>query len=159
MTKKLQDFLDLQESEEQIVENNEQEPYIDYDENRDLALVEKIDRALPSVSGLQSHDVDLDRLASKALTFFEDLSDRGMNMPDAHAGKVFEVAANLLRLVMEAKNSKTEKKLKMVELQLKKARLDMDSAKNGKPNDDDGQEIHVYDRNALLKTLNSPSNQ
>lgn len=160
MTKKLEDFLNLQELEEDptIEDNSESEDYIEYDENRDLALVEKIDRALPSVSGLQSHDVDLDKIAARALTFFEDLSDRGMNMHDAHAGKVFEVASNLLRLVMEAKNSKAEKKLKMIELQLKKAKLDADNLKNKKSDDEDeGKEIHIYDRNVLLRTLHNPS--
>jgi hypothetical protein len=50
--------------------------------------------------------------------------DLGFNVDDRNAGKIFEVAAQLLKTAVDAKTAKIDKKLKMVELQLRKARMD-----------------------------------
>ena len=74
----------------------------------------------------------------------------GMNMTDMAAGSVFNNAANMLKIALEAKDSKTTAKLKQVELMLKKARLD-----KMKGNDAESTDINatVLDRNDLLKIL------
>jgi hypothetical protein len=50
--------------------------------------------------------------------------DLGFNVDTRFAGEIFSVASNMLGHAVSAKTAKINKKLRMVELQLKKARLD-----------------------------------
>jgi hypothetical protein len=68
------------------------------------------------------------------------------------AGPVFGSATQMLKVALDARDSKVNRKLKQVDMMIKKANLDhrKDTAKGG-----DAQEIqpNVYDRNELLKML------
>lgn len=115
-----------------------------------VTATEKVDHALATVSGLSEHDNDMDDVAKRALQSYEDLCDLGMNVADAHAPRIFEVASSMLKTALEAKDAKSARKLKTIELQLKKAKLDQDEKfKKGElnPGDDSGAE---FDRNELL---------
>ena len=90
----------------------------------ELTTLEKIDLALPKVDDLSKHDQEMDDISTKAITAFNDLIVLGGNVPDVHAGKIFEVAGQMLKTALDARNAKTERKIKVVELQLKKAKLD-----------------------------------
>jgi hypothetical protein len=73
-----------------------------------------------------------------------------------HAGKIYEVAGQMLKTALDAKNSKADKKLKMIELQLKKVRseqIDIDQG-NGVIHANGGE----FDRNELLKYIISDKN-
>lgn len=157
MTKKLSELFDLPElSGEETITPNEALRTIE--ENRDViaqvdAAIDKIDTALPMVKDLSSTDAELDELADLAKNKFEDLMDLGMNMDPRFAGVVLQSAGTLLGHAITAKTAKIDKKLKMVQLQLQKARLDHQISKEnpeGKPVD--GQGI-VLDRNALLDQI------
>lgn len=159
MTKKLEELLELPEVEE--VMNKVQEPKVDEvkkpdtsNMTRSIADFDKISAALPMVKGLgELADKELDELADKAKSVHEDLMDLGMNVESRYAGRVFEVAVNSLKNAIDAKSAKLDKKLKMVELQLKKQSLDI---KQGDQADTVDAEGIVMDRNALLdKILNS----
>ena len=118
-----------------------------------LSTADKIDYALPAVVGLEAHDHELDDIATKALSTFNDLLSLGSNVPDMHAGKIFEVAGQMLKTAMEAKNAKADKKLKMIELQLKKARteqIDFEQGNGIRRRDESGLS---FDRNELLKMI------
>ena len=71
-------------------------------------------------------DKELTEVADKAMEAYEDLMDLGMNVESRYSGRVFEVAGNMLRTNLDAKVAKLDKKLKMVELQLKKEKMDKD---------------------------------
>lgn len=117
-----------------------------------LSTAEKVDFALPTVVGLDAHDDDMDSIATKAIRTFEDLISLGSNVPDMHAGKIYEVAGQMLKTALEAKNAKADKKLRMIELQLKKVRaeqIDLDQG-NGERRSATGVE---FDRNDLLKHI------
>ena len=117
-----------------------------------LSTAEKVDFALPTVVGLDAHDDDMDSIAAKAVRTFEDLISLGSNVPDMHAGKIYEVAGQMLKTALEAKNAKADKKLRMIELQLKKVRaeqIDLDQG-NGERRSASGVE---FDRNDLLKHI------
>jgi len=108
---------------------------------------------LPMVRDLTATDQELDELASLAKDRFQDLMDLGMNMDPRFAGVVLQSASTLLGHAITAKTAKIDKKLKMVQLQLQKARLDHQINKEnpeGKPVE--GQGI-VLDRNALLEQI------
>jgi len=119
---------------------------------RSIAEFDKISAALPMVKGLgELADKELDDLAEKAKQSYEDLMDLGMNVESRYAGRVFETASNMLKNAIEAKSQKLDKKLKMVELQLKKQNLDQ---KAGEQTDTiDGEGYVVMDRNSILDRI------
>ena len=119
-----------------------------------LTLAEKIDRALPQVTGLDAEDVDMDTYSTEAMKSYKDLMDLGMNVEVRHSGKLFEVASSMLKNAVEAKNAKLEKKLRMVELQLKKQRIDQLSRGEGSSVDIvEGEGYVIGERNQLLKQI------
>jgi len=78
--------------------------------------------------------------------------DLGMNVESRYSGRVFEVAGGMLKTSLDAKVAKLDKKLKMVELQLKKEKMDRDSS--GQDSDIvNGEGYVVTDRNSLLERL------
>lgn len=86
--------------------------------------IDKIDTALPQVRGLESSDKEMDDLAELATSSYKDLMDLGMQVDSRFASDIFSVASNMLGHAITAKTAKLDKKLKMVDLQLKKMRLD-----------------------------------
>jgi hypothetical protein len=121
---------------------------------RNIAEFDKISAALPQVSGLGDiGDRELDALAQRATDAYDDLMDLGMNVEARYSGRIFEVAGGMLKNAIDAKSAKLDKKLKMIELQLKKQALDQKSNP-----DEGGIPIHgagviVSDRNSLLEKL------
>jgi hypothetical protein len=81
--------------------------------------------------------------------------DLGMNVDSRYASEIFNVASQMLGHAITAKNAKINKKLKIIELQLKKAKLDIDS---GSDNNLPTAEGHILDRNELLNRLLNKSN-
>jgi uncharacterized protein YacL (UPF0231 family) len=156
MTRKLEEILNLPESKK-IVKQDEKEktkaevaaPFI-----RDMSEYDKISAALPQVKGLGDlGDSELDELAKKAVDAYDDIMDLGMNVEARYSGRLFEVAASMLSNAITAKTAKLDKKLKMIDLQLKKQKLDQDA--NGI--DDSvtlqGEGVIITDRNSLLEKL------
>lgn len=118
--------------------------------------IDKIDTALPSVRDLEASDNELDELADLAKNKFNDLMDLGMSVESRFSGPIFQTAGVLLGHAITAKQAKLDKKLRMVDLQIKKLRLDhtINTAEN-KPSVE-GEGV-VLDRNSLLnKILNKP---
>ena len=157
MTKKLSELFDLpdvistdsadnSEALQTIVENREAIAKVD-------EAIDKIDIALPTVRDLEASDQEMDELADLAKSKFEDLMDLGMNMDPRFGGVVFQTAGTLLGHAITAKTAKIDKKLRMVQLQLQKARLDHQMSKDN-PDDQPitGQGI-VLDRNELLEQI------
>ena len=97
----------------------------------------------------------MDELATLARDKFEDLMDLGMNVEPRYSGVIFQTAGTLLGHAITAKQAKMDKKLRMVELQLKKLRIDQIAKKEGTDNNTepiDGLGV-VLDRNTLLKEI------
>ena len=159
MTKKLEDLLNMDDSKEIIKQAKEQEKAqakheLAHEESfRDIEDFDKIAKALPQVKGLgDKADSELEDIAQRALDAYDDLMDLGMNVESRYSGRVFEVAGNMLKTSLDAKTAKLDKKLKMIELQLKKEKMDKDSG----PGDDgmiSGEGYVVTDRNSLLEKL------
>ena len=157
MTKKLEEILDLPDSKEIIKKDREKEKNnVIQQQNetlRDIAEMDKITSALPAVKGLgEMADTELNEVASKAMDAYDDLMDLGMNVESRYSGRVFEVAGSMLKTGLDAKVAKLDKKLKMVELQLKKEKLDKDG-KVDEGNIVQGEGYIVTDRNSLLEKL------
>ena len=157
MTKKLEELFNLPkiDPEEGAAPptNEELADHIDTIHAIDDAI-DKIDAALPTVRDLEAADTEMDDLARLAQDKFDDLMDLGMNVEARYAGAIFQTAGVLLGHAITAKQAKLDKKLRMVDLQLKKARLDSMEKKTADPaaNATDGHGV-VLDRNALLAQI------
>ena len=152
MTKKLEQLFDLPSME--ITPDN-QETIRDHVEhiNSINDAIDKIDAALPGVRDLEVADGEMDELATMATDKFNDLMDLGMNVEARYAGAIFQTAGVLLGHAITAKQAKLDKKLRMVDLQLKKLRIDQVSRKEGTTEAPiDGQGV-VVDRNTLLREI------
>lgn len=117
-----------------------------------LTISEKINGALAEVRGMEAHDSEMDEIALQAVGSYEELMRLGMNMTDMAAGQVFSNAAQMLKIALEAKDSKVNRKLKQIDLMMKKARLDQQEKKDSDVEDDIRPTL---DRNELLKMLGS----
>ena len=86
----------------------------------------------------------------QAFQTYKDLIDLGMNIEPRLAGRILEVASSMMQNAISAKNTKVDKKLKMIELQLKKMKLD-----NNKPDEDvvTGTGSVIADRNELIQQI------
>lgn len=163
MTKKLEELFDLPTSacESEQADSVDipitQQEIVAIDET-----IDKIDAALPGVKGLDASDNEMDELAKKATETFDDLMNLGMNVDSRYASEIFAVAGAMLGHALTAKTAKLNKKLKMVQLQLQKAKLDADKIKKSADNEIEGIETaegHVLSRNDLLERLLSDRNQ
>lgn len=159
MTKKLEELLDLPPAdsvEEDVTNQDNQEELLPIPDTSDyenaLEQVDKIDAALPMVKNLEASDVEMDEIAQTAQDTFKDLMDLGMNVEARFAGDIFGTAARMLDTALNAKGAKIDRKLKMIDLQLKKARLDQQQAKQDGSSEETGEAM-VLDRNALLEKL------
>jgi len=160
MTKKLEELLNMPDSKE-IVEAEKkkdkseakQHAIVEQEETqRSIAELDKISAALPQVKGLgELADKELNEVAQKAMDAYEDLMDLGMNVESRYSGRVFEVAGQMLKTNLDAKVAKLDKKLKMVELQLKKEKLDKEGGEDSGLVAGEG--YVVTDRNSLLEKL------
>jgi hypothetical protein len=159
MTKKLEELLDLPDSKDIIKEDKKKDKKevieLQNETLRDIAEFDKIAGALPAVKGLgEMADKELNEIAQKAMDAYDDLMDLGMNVESRYSGRVFEVAGGMLKTGLDAKVAKLDKKLKMIDLQLKKEKMD----KDGGIGDGDmvnGEGYVVTDRNSLLEKLKS----
>ena len=154
MTRKLEELFDLPPTTEEvdaavpsIAENRTAIQTLD-------AAIDKIDAALPAVRGLESTDQEMDELAGLATSSYKDLMDLGMQVDSRFASEIFGVASNMLGHAITAKTAKLDKKLKMIDLQMKKARLDQQQADK----DPEGAAAqqgqgHVLSRNELLERI------
>jgi hypothetical protein len=167
MTKKLEALLGLPTSTEEEATAQDALDFIR--ENQDVitevdSAISKIDAALPLVRDLEAGDAELDELASLAKAKAEDLMDLGMNIDPRFAGVIMQTAGTMLGHAITAKTAKMDKKLRMINLQLAKARLDHQiakDAKSGVTNEEepvDGKGI-VLDRNELLKQILAKQNK
>ncbi len=153
--KKLEEILNLPESKKVIKKaEKEQAKEVAQPLLRDISEFDKISAALPQVKGLGDiSDSEFDELAKRATDAYDDLMDLGMNVEARYSGRIFEVAGGMLKNAIDAKAAKIDKKLKMIELQLKKQKLDQDNSDVDRSIDVSGSGVIVTDRNSLIEKL------
>jgi hypothetical protein len=151
MTRKLEDLFDLPSSVE--IETENEIPTI-AETRAQLAVIDdaidKIDSALPAVRDLDASDGEMDELANLAKDSYKDLMDLGMQVDSRFASEIFNVAGTMLGHAITAKTAKMNKKLKVIDLQLKKMRLDQQTPEEQQLATAQGQ---VLNRNDLLERL------
>lgn len=158
MTKKLEELLNIEPTKkaDPVVkpEPIDMSAVAHVDLQQNLDKFDKISNALPQVKGLgDMSDSELDGLAAKAEQAYDDLMDLGMNVEARYGARMFEVAGNMLNAAISAKSAKIDKKLKMVELQLKKLAIDQKNGPSGEGGTVEGDGYVITDRNSLLEKL------
>lgn len=151
MTRKLEDLFDLPSSVE--IETKDDTPTIEEAQTQLAAIdiaIDKIDTALPAVRDLSASDTEMDELADLAKDSYKDLMDLGMQVDSRFASEIFNVAGTMLGHAITAKTAKMNKKLKVIDLQLKKMRLDQQTPEEQQIATAQGQ---VLNRNDLLERL------
>jgi hypothetical protein len=151
MTRKLEDLFDLPSSVE--IETKDNTPTIEETQTQLAAIdiaIDKIDTALPAVKDLSASDAEMDELADLAKGSYKDLIDLGMQVDSRFASEIFNVASTMLGHAITAKTAKMNKKLKVIDLQLKKMRLDQQTPEEQQIATAQGQ---VLNRNDLLERL------
>ena len=157
--KKLEDLLNLPASKDIIkAEEKKKQKEIKAQAQpllRDMSEFDKIAAALPQVKGLgDASDAEFDALAQRATDAYDDLMDLGMNVEARYSGRIFEVAGGMLKNAIDAKAAKIDKKLKIIELQLKKQKLDQDAnTADDNSINLNGDGFIVTDRNSLIEKL------
>ena len=160
MTSKLSELFNLpdipttnQETVDQIEENKARLIEVDL-------AIDKIDAALPYVNDIDTTDTELDELATLATDNFKDLMSLGMNVEARFSGTILQTAGTLLGHAITARQAKMDRKMRTIDLQLKKMRLDQQAAKDASKTDGDklldavdGSGGVVLDRNALLAQI------
>ena len=169
MTRKLEslfqfDQLEPNTTNTSVDETVQAEPALTTAETR-AAIVEidntidKIDAALPAIRDLDASDRELDDIAEMAKESYQNLSDLGFNVDSRYASELFAVASTMLGHALTAKTTKLNKKLKMLDLQMKKLKLDQDAAKNAPEDAMETAHGQVLNRNDLLERLMASRDQ
>ena len=151
MTRKLEQLFDLDE-----VEQPTEEEYA-----AGIAVIDEIEQQLPasqSITDLSTSDQEMDDLADKAVKHYDDLMDLGMNVEPRFSAPIFDAASKLLGHAITAKTSKIDKKLKALDLDIKRRRLEMQEKQANLTDDDEPGSARELDRNALLEILRNKDN-
>ena len=149
MTRRLEELFDFPASEQ-----SEDTPTVEQTRTQLAeidATIDKIDAALPAICNLDTSDTELDEIANLAKESFQDLSNLGMQVDSRYSAELFAVAGTMLGHALTAKTAKLNKKLKMVDLQLKKLKLDQDAARNAPEEPMETAHGQVLSRNDLLE--------
>jgi len=151
MTHKLEQLFDLDE-----VEQPTEEEYA-----AGIAVIDEIEQQLPasqSITDLSTSDQEMDDLADKAVKHYDDLMDLGMNVEPRFSAPIFDAASKLLGHAITAKTSKIDKKLKALDLDIKRRRLELQEKQANLTDDEETGSAKELDRNQLLEMLRRPNN-
>ena len=151
MTRKLEELFDLDE-----VEQPTEEEYA-----AGIAVIDEIEQQLPasqSITDLSTSDQEMDDLADKAVKHYDDLMDLGMNVEPRFSAPIFDAASKLLGHAITAKTSKIDKKLKALDLDIKRRRLEMQEKQAELADQNEPGVARELDRNALLDLLRNKDN-
>jgi len=115
-----------------------------------LEHANELEKQFDTMTGYDQHDAEMDDLAGLAIQAHKELQELGMNVEVRHAGEIFSSSSQMLKIAVDAKNNKVEKKLKLLRLQLDKMKIDKLSAPDKTAVD--GTAV-ALDRNEILRQL------
>jgi RNase P/RNase MRP subunit p29 len=158
--KTLEDTFDLDpassiETDDAVVET--EEAPTDDDIKEAMAQAKDLEQQFIKMDGYDVHDKEMDELANLAVNAHKDLQDLGMNVEIKHAGEIFSSSSQMLKIAVDAKNNKVEKKLKLLKLQLDKLKIDKTFDDPNKATVD-GKALRL-DRNDILQQIKDINNK
>lgn len=150
-----QEDIDLAEQEAELEALKNEEPLETVEAvTSALEKSQKLSQNILDLQGKDSHDSEMDDISVVAMEGYQQMLDLGLDSSPAHSGKMFESAVQLLRVSLDAKNSKTDKKLKILKLQLDQAKFERQlGLDNGGESVIESEGVISMDRNALLQAF------
>lgn len=119
-----------------------------------LEHTKKLDTDLLDVKSMDNHEAEMDEISKEAMQSYQDLIDLGHNVEAKHSGQIFEPATQMLKIALEARNSKIEKKLRLMRIDIDRARIERDLSKDENlPIRGEGAEVIIAGRNNLLDEI------
>ena len=116
-----------------------------------LERAKELENEVSKIDGFDKHDDEMDELAGMAIKAHKELQDLGMNVEIRHAGEIFSSSSQMLKIAVDAKNLKVEKKLRLLRLELDKMRIEK-MTKQDEDTSIDGTATRL-DRTELIKML------
>ena len=114
-------------------------------------------RELPDIT---ARKIQLDRLADLAERKFEDIFDRAFNCEDRFAAEMINAANTMLKMAIDAHSKIIDSDIKLVDLQLKKDKMEIELnmkpktvAPTGDPNAIEGEKVVFKTRNDMLAAM------
>ncbi|AFA44319.1 hypothetical protein ACQ27_gp052 [Klebsiella phage K64-1] len=115
---------------------------------------------IPDITKRKAH---LDRLADLAERKFEDIFDRAFNVEDRFASEMLNSANAMLKMAIDAHSKVIDSDIKLVDLQLKKDKMEHDINSKGKdqtPGNSntgviEGEKVVSKTRNDMLASINA----
>lgn len=173
MSKSIQEALDLPVLEDLLKsgtkEEAEAEPEITDEMAEQYEDQEKLDAVSTALAtGAVPHDVvearqerdheqGTEDIYKEAMQHAKDLMDLGYNVDTRSAGRIFENAANMFKIALDAKNSKRDAQLKKAKLEIERRKQALEERKYKGPEAGEGgvdaEDVVVEDRNELIKRL------
>lgn len=124
-----------------------------------LTSLQLLEQSLSAVTDLDNTDTELDELADLATDAFRDITDLASNVEAKHASELYQAASSFLSHAIGAKTAKINRKLKQMDLLVKKAQLDSKApkAKDGTSTEETAGagSVKSMDRNELLALIKS----
>jgi hypothetical protein len=179
MTKSIQESLDLPVLEDLLKPSNNQgaedEPEITDEMAEQFSDDQKLDQMANALaSGAittevldarreMDHDTSTESIYKEAMQHSKDLMDLGYNVDTRSAARIFENAAGMLKIALDAKNAKREAHFKQAKLLLGRRKLDLEELKiRGLQDGDDSidsESVIIEDRNELIKRMREQANK
>lgn len=111
----------------------------------------RVDRALPQVRNIPETEGEVDNIADEAMATYREIKELAMNVEPRHSAELLAVAAQLLKTALDAKQGKTDAKLRTVSLQLQALRAK--SKENAAQGVHETQGHVVGNRNQLIASM------
>jgi hypothetical protein len=173
MSKSIQDALDLPVLEDLLRASSNQEGEVEPEITDEMAdnheLIENLENNLitPEMADERKerdHESSMDAIHKEAIKHSQDLMDLGYNVDTRSSGRMFETAANMLKIALDAKNSKRDAQMKLQKLKLEERKVDIverqtKAGAGGAGEVVDGQTTIVEDRNELIKQMRLQQSQ
>ena len=134
-------------------------PYVPSEEEIRNALqtAQNMRTQLVQIPDVSEKEAEIDAIAESASGYFEDIMDKAFNAEDRFAPELFNAANSLLKTALDGKTAIINAKLKLLDLELKKQKLDAELRKiqpqqGGTAKDVNG--VTITNRNQLLRRSN-----
>lgn len=109
---------------------------------------------MADVINLKEYDASMNEISEKTIAEYEDVIAIGKDCEVRHAGEIISAASTLIKIAMDARNNKAKVRMQLLDLALKKQRLDLMADKQrGAEKPETPGEGRILDRNELLKMV------
>lgn len=127
-----------------------------------MEALKKMRVQLRDIPDITSRKAMLDKLAEKAEEKFNDIFDRAFNCEDRYASEMINAATAMLKIALDAHSKVIDSDVKLIDLQIKKDKIEIELNQNKKPNDgtgnsvpnSEGEKVLLMNRNERLAHKN-----